>query len=202
MPVRDRRSTRVSRPRFLPACRRALPALTLAERGVIGAGFALPRDAGQRPALHAGQPSSVFARLSAGAAGPHLGRARRHRGWFRAPARCRSETGAPRGSAVRGFARLSAGAAGPYLGRARRHRRWFRAPARCRSETGAPPGSATRGFARLSAGAAGPHLGRARRHRRWFRAPARCRSEAPTGRTGQRAKPSPRFFSVGDARFR
>ena len=48
--------------------------------------------------------------------------ARCHRRWFRAPARCRSETGAP---AVRLAGRGVIGAR-------------FRAPARCRSETGAP----------------------------------------------------------------
>ena len=40
-----------------------LPELVFAVRigtGVIGAGFALPRDAGRRPALHAGQPSAVL----------------------------------------------------------------------------------------------------------------------------------------------
>ena len=45
--------------------------------------------------------------------------------WFRAPARCRSETGAPGGWGTR-------------VGGAQRHRCWFRAPARCRSETGVP----------------------------------------------------------------
>ena len=44
-----------------------------------------------------------------------VGRALRHRRWFRAPARCRSETGAPRPrafspSATRGFAAFGRGA--------------------------------------------------------------------------------------------
>ena len=53
-------------------------------------------------------------------------------------------------------------------------------------------GTRSRGFAGRGGG---------QRHRRWFRAPARCRSEAPTGRTGQRSKPSPRFFTIGGTRF-
>ena len=106
MPVGDRRSSRA-----------LSQSLTLAGGGVIGAGFALPRDAGRRPAL---QPRSF--------AIPDVGRGRRHRRWFRAPARCRSETGAP---APRSFTIGD-------VGRGRRHWRWFRAPARCRSETGAP----------------------------------------------------------------
>ena len=82
--------------------------------------------------------------------GTHVGGAPRHRRGFRAPARCRSETGAPcrRDSArlaMRGFAavRLAGGGvvgAGFALPRDRgqRCRGGFRAPARCRSETGAP----------------------------------------------------------------
>ena len=110
MPVGDRRS---SRPRALSQ------SLTLAGGGVIGAGFALPRDAGRRPAL---QPSPRSFAI------PDVGRGRRHWRWFRASARCRSETGAP---APRSFTIGD-------VGRGRRHWRWFRAPARCRSETGAP----------------------------------------------------------------
>ena len=104
-------------------------ALTLAGWSVIGAGFALPRDAGRRPAL---QPCSRLfsvcgarrSRWQDGASsvlvsrsrampvgdrrssraracsrsvvrGAHVGGTERHRGGFRAPARCRSETGAP-----------------------------------------------------------------------------------------------------------
>ena len=78
-----------------PALRRAPAGMgcggecTLAGRSVIGAGFALPRDAGRRPAL--------LSRASRDGMwwGIHVGRAPRHEGWFRAPARCRSETGAP-----------------------------------------------------------------------------------------------------------
>ena len=55
-------------------------ALTLVGWSVIGAGFAFPRDAGRRPALQRGA---------------HAGRRERHWCWFRASARCRSETGAP-----------------------------------------------------------------------------------------------------------
>ena len=119
------------------------------------AGFALTRDAGRRPAL--------------------LGR--RRWGGLRAPARCRSETGAPWGGVVgAGFALpRDAGRRPALLGR----RCWggFRAPARCRSETGAPRGGVVgAGFALTrDAGRRPALLGR----RRWggFRAPARCRSE-------------------------
>ena len=109
------------------------------------------------------------------------GMARRDRRWFRAVARCRSETGAPLLHAVRryadvrpsgprcgskGTARVAGqravvrfgtqGWCGPHVGMARRDRRWFRAVARCRSETGTPPplsprGSAVRGCAALRA---------------------------------------------------
>ena len=64
-------------------------ALTGAGRSVMRAGFALPRDAGRRPAL--------LSRASRDGMwwGIHVGRAQRHERWFRAPARCRSETGVP-----------------------------------------------------------------------------------------------------------
>ena len=142
-------------------------ALALAGRSVVGAGFALPRDAGRRPALQAprffavGESRSRCASRSRAAVKPHR-EEQCHRCWFRAPARCRSETGAPGGWGIR-------------VGMARCCRCWFRAPARCRSETGAPGGWGTR-------------VGRARCCRRWFRAPARCRSE--TGAPGR-----PRAFS-------
>ena len=116
---------------------------------VIGAGFALPRDAGRRPALLSRSPVT---RIWKGASGC--------RRWFRAPARCRSETGAPfavtRDEDLEGRSGLSAlvsrSRAMPVGDRrsvsrsrvtriwkgAPGCRRWFRAPARCRSETGAP----------------------------------------------------------------
>ena len=101
--------------------------------------------------------------------GTHAGRMERHRRGFRAPARCRSETGAP------GRARACSPSAvrGTQAGRAQRHRRGFRAPARCRSETGAP------GRARACSRSVvrGTHGGGMERYRYWFRAPARCRSE-------------------------
>ena len=102
------------------------------------------------------------------------GTARRDRRWFRALARCRSETGAPppllhavrryadaRPSGPRcrseGTARVAGQRAvvrfgtqrwcGPRVGMARRDRRWFRALARCRSETGTPPPLSPRGSA-------------------------------------------------------
>ena len=61
-------------------------------------------------------------RSETGAPGREIGVAQRRRCGFRAPARCRSETGAP----------------GREIGGVRRRRCGFRAPARCRSETGAP----------------------------------------------------------------
>ncbi len=172
-------------------------AFALAGRSVVGAGFALPRDAGRRPALQENWPALQER------CGIRVGRARCCRCWFRAPARCRSETGAPRGWGTR-------------VGWAQCCRCWFRAPARCRSET--PTGRTGQrsrrgcgthvGWARASAGRArwlgarvgwaralagrarrqGTRVGRARCCRCWFRAPARCRSEAPAGRTGQRSK--------------
>ena len=71
MPVGDRRSSRLR-----------VRSAASAKAG-SGAGFALPRDAGRRPAL---RPSRLSFR------GFGKGRKRRR---FRAPARCRSETGAP-----------------------------------------------------------------------------------------------------------
>ena len=119
MPVGDRRSRR-------RACSRLAmgdAAVTLAWRSVVGAGFALPRDAGRR-------------------CGNQVGRAQRHRCWFRAAARCRSETGAPIPALVRGW-RCA-------MRQSRWHgarcRRWFRAAARCRSETGAPIPALVRGW--------------------------------------------------------
>ena len=107
---------------------RGFAAVRLAGGGVVGAGFALPRDAGRRPALH--REIGVASVVGAGFALPRdagqrpalhreIGVARCWCG-FRAPARCRSETGAP---AVRLASVVGCG---------------FRAPARCRSETGAP----------------------------------------------------------------
>ena len=120
----------VSRSRAMPVWRPAL--LSLLRR------VALPGAPG---ALHAGWGYDVsaacamrvigggsFARC-AGDAGQGC------RGWFRAPARCRSEDRRSypcyAGSSGGSFARC-AGDAGQGC------RGWFRAPARCRSETGAP----------------------------------------------------------------
>ena len=105
MPVGDRRSRRVGHSRWLGAVlsvlvsrSRAMPvgdrrskeggAFALAGRGVVGAGFALPRDAGRRP------PPGELASAPRGC-GIRVGWAQCCRGWFRAPARCRSETGWP-----------------------------------------------------------------------------------------------------------
>ena len=152
---------------------------------VVGAGFALPRDAGRRPALQA--LSALVSRSRAMPVGDR--RSKRCRRWFRAPARCRSETGAP--------SVVGAGFALPRDAgrrRSKRCRRWFRAPARCRSETGAPSVVGA-GFALPRDAGRRPALQalsalvsrsrampvrdrRSKRCRRWFRAPARCRSEA------------------------
>ena len=145
-------------------------AVALGGRSVVGAGFALSRDAGRRPAL---QAPRLFA-VGDARCGSHVGMAQCRRRWFRAVARCRSETGAP---APRLFA-VGDARCGSRVGRAQRRRRWFRAAARCRSETGAPgPRLFAVGDARC-----GSHVGRAQRRRRWFRAAARCRSE--TGAPG------------------
>ena len=161
MPVGDRRSKR---------CRRwfRAPARCRSETGapsVVGAGFALPRDAGQRPALQA--LSALVSRSRAMPVG---------------------ETGAP---SVVG-ALVSRSRAMPVGDRrSKRCRRWFRAPARCRSETGAPsvvgagfalPRDAGRrpalqALSALVSRDAGRRDRRSKRCRRWFRAPARCRSE-------------------------
>ena len=80
MPVGDRRS----------ACSR-LAMRDLAARRAAVPGFALPRDAGRRPALQSA--ARFFAR--AGDGDPRSRCASRSGAGFRAPARCRSETGAP-----------------------------------------------------------------------------------------------------------
>ena len=176
MPVGDRRSKRCRRWFRAPArCRsetgapsvvgagfalpRALQALSaLVSRSrcragapsVVGAGFALPRDAGRRPALQA--LSALVSRSRAMPVGDR--RSKRCRRWFRAPARCRSETGAPsvvgagfalprdagRRPALQALSALVSRSRAMPVGdrRSKRCRRWFRAPARCRSETGAP----------------------------------------------------------------
>ena len=98
--------------RFAPSGMGCGGECTLVGRSVMSAGFALPRDAGRRPAL--------LSRASRDGMwwGMHVGRAQRHERWFRAPARCRSETGAPSRprarcrSAVRGFAARWAGPVG------------------------------------------------------------------------------------------
>ena len=165
MPVGDRRSKRCRRWFRAPArCRSETGAPSVVGAGfalprdagetgapsVVGAGFALPRDAGRRPALQA--LSALVSRSRAMPVGDR--RSKRCRRWFRAPARCRSETGAP--SVVgAGFALPRDAGQRPALQalsalvsrsrampvrdrRSKRCRRWFRAPARCRSETGAP----------------------------------------------------------------
>ena len=201
MPVGDRRSRR-------RACSRLAmgdAAVTLAWRSVVGAGFALPRDAGRRPAL---QVPRLFA-VGDARCGNQVGRAQRHRCWFRAAARCRSETGAPIPALVRGWrcamrqSRWQGAALSALVSRCRAmpvgdRRSNSRACSRLamrdaavtlagRSVIGAGfalPRDAGRRpafqFPRLfGVGDArcGSHVGRAQRCRRWFRAAARCRSE-------------------------
>ena len=105
MPVGDRRSafSRLAM-RDLAARRAAVP------------GFALPRDAGRRPALRFFAVGDARSRCAS-----------RSGAGFRAPARCRSETGAPLFRGWRYAISLRV-----------QQRCRFRAPARCRSETGAP----------------------------------------------------------------
>ena len=126
MPVRDRRSRRRWWCGFRAHAR--CRSETGAPGGVGGAGFALPRDAGRRPALQAALVGRV-SRCRAmpvgdrrswggvGGAGFALPRdagrrpallGRRRWGGFRAAARCRSETGAPGAASVGRVSRLRA----------------------------------------------------------------------------------------------
>ena len=108
-----------------PGDGRSRPSASCWHRRVIGAGFALPRDAGRRPPPgRTGQRSSDAGRRPppgelAGAPRlawrwasrglrPRVGMTLRRRGWFRAPARCRSETGAPSARLAMGGSRPSA----------------------------------------------------------------------------------------------
>ena len=206
MPVGDRRS----RPRGCSGLAMRDAAVTLAWRSVVGAGFALPRDAGRRPAL---QFPRLFG-VGDARCGSHVGMAQRCRRWFRAVARCRSETGAPGPAVVWGWRC------------AMRQSRWHGEASsvlvsRCRampvgdrrSNSRACSGLAMRDAAVTLAGRSvvgagfalprdagrrpalqfprlfavgdarcGNQVGRAQRCRRWFRAAARCRSE--TGAPG------------------
>ena len=134
----------------------------------------------------------------------HAGMAQCHRRRFRAPARCRSETGAPSRPGYRSAASAKAGSGAgfalprdagrrPALQPSPRSfrgfgkgRKWcrFRAPARCRSETGAP---AVPAFV--------PRL----RQRQEVVQVSRSRA-MPVG--DRRSKPSPRFFAADDASSR
>ena len=120
------------------AGRRAVPgleggaALTLAWRRVIGAGFALPRDAGLKTGAPGELPGAPVARASRGLA-MHPLPGTRHWGDRRyAVARRFAQQRRP--EVATGTRRWC----GTYVGMAQGHRCWFRAPARCRSETGAP----------------------------------------------------------------
>ena len=178
MPVGDRRSS----PRaFLRLAMRDL----VARRAAVP-GFALPRDAGRRPAL---QPSPRFFAVgdarsrcaSRSGAGFALPRDAGRRSAFQSPrffavgdarSRCASRSGAgfalPRDAGRRPALRFFV--VGDTRSRcASRSGAGFRAPARCRSETGAP---SPRFFA------VGDTRSRcASRSGAGFRAPARCRSE-------------------------
>ena len=180
MPVGDRRSA------FSPLAMR-----DLAARRAAVPGFALPRDAGRRPALR------FFAVGDARSRG-----ASRSGAEFRAPARCRSETGAP---LFRGW-RCA-------ISRRVAQRCWFRAPARCRSETGAP---LFRGWryaislcvaqrCRVSRSRAMP-VGDRRSAFSWLaiRDLAVRRAAVPGFALPRDAgrRPALRFFAVGDARSR
>ena len=196
MPVGDRRSTgRRWWGGFRAAAR--CRSETGAPGGVVGAGFALPREAGRRPALQA----ALVGRVSRCRAMPVGDRRSRRRRWggFRAPARCRSETGAPGAASVGRVSRCRAMPVGDRRSWGRRRWGGFRAAARCRSETGAP-GAASVG--RVSRSRAMP-VGDRRSRRRWggFRAYARCRSEtgAPGAASVGRVSRS-RAMVVGDRR--
>ena len=157
---------------------------TLAGRSVMRAGFALPRDAGRRPALLS------CASRDGMWCGIHVGRAQRHEGWFRAPARCRSETGAP--WPARRSARWGLGATAFSQQDVVWHSRGQGVASRALvSRSRAMPVGDRRslacGAAPLGGGSVQLHFhskrwcatygGRAQCHEGWFRAPARCRSE-------------------------
>ena len=133
-------------------------ALTLAGWSVIGAGFALPRDAGRRPAL---QPCSRLfsvcgARRSRWQDGASSGRVSRSRAM---------PVGDRRSSRARACSRSVV--RGVHVGRMERHRSLFRAPARCRSETGAP-------VVRAASSVGGPRREGSHPDRLGFRPPRRC----------------------------
>ena len=179
---------RVSRSRAMPVGDRRsacswLAIRDLAARRAAVPGFALPRDAGRRPALRffvVGDPRSRgAARSGAG---------------FRAPARCRSETGAPRPALVRGWrcaisrrvaqrCRVSRSRAMPVGDRRSSPRACSRLamrdlPARRAAVPGfALPRDAGRRPALRFSAVGDPRSRCAARSGAGFRAPARCRSE-------------------------
>ena len=188
---------RVSRSRAMPVGDRRsafswLAMRDLAARRAAVPGFALPRDAGRRPALRFFAVGDARSRCAS-----------RSGAGFRAPARCRSETGAPlfrgwRSAISRRVAqrcRVSRSRAMPVgdrrsafsrlairdLAARRSSGAGFRAPARCRSETGAPL------FSRLA-----------------MRDLAARRAAVPGFALPRDAgrRPALRFFVVGDARSR
>ena len=63
-------------------------------------GSSPPRRCGPLCRPEVGVPSRPRAFSPSAVRSTHAGRMERHRNWFRAPARCRSETGAPRSRAV------------------------------------------------------------------------------------------------------
>ena len=147
------------------------------------AGFALPRDAGRRPALRVARwhPAPVRVRPSPLANRSQVS-AQRHRGaGFAAPARCRSETGAPVSTVtcdedLEGRFGSVLGSDSGWQGAASR---WFqrsRAMPSCRRPA-LPLSRSTcdeeleERCALRSVLGSGTQVGRAQ-HRRWFRAPA------------------------------
>ena len=178
-------------------------AFALAGRSVVGAGFALPRDAGRRPALQERSAVSAWFRAPArcrsetptgpGGWGIRVGRAQCCRRWFRAPARCRSEALVSRSGDAGRRPALQEGGAFALAGRgvvgagfALPRAPWALAlagavlSALVSRSRAMPVGGPHR---RSSApGGWGTRVGWARCCRGWFRAPARCRSEtgAPT----------------------
>ena len=157
--------------------------------------------------------------LTRGRRGTHSDRAHHHRRWFRAPARCRSETGAPpsprfcsvggtrfrpplggrcrseTGGRPRAFAQLGV-------------RGFDRLRRRCRSETGAPSRPRVLlswGYAVSTASRRSMPVGDRRSAVRAFCSVGGTRFRPPPGgrcRSETGAPPSARFCSVGGTRFR
>ena len=192
-------------------------AMPVGDRRSIGAGFALPRDAGRRPALQLqAVPALLFdGRYAVSGAGFALPRdaGRRPALQFQAvPALLLDGRYAVRRVIGAGFALPRDAGRRPALQAVPalfcRRALWdaaargsssargasalvSRSYARCRSETGAP--------SRPRPSLLGRALRSSARHRRWFRAPARCRSE--TGAPSGASPPSGCSTGVKDGRM-